>query len=347
MGAGSGQLGSGSTGSGDVYRRKPELSEAVEEARRQALQRAQADRDPEAIRRDIESTRANLSETVDAIQQKLNPQRLKDEAVSTVREATVGRVEDMADDAMWKVKGAGYNVFETIKRNPVPSALLAVGLGWLMMESRTSGQNGQNGHYEGRSRNYGGGRYSEGSRSSGSGYIGERYFGGYPSQASLENYEGQEQGRGRIQDATQGAREKVSDAAQSARETVSDVAEGARETVSNVADEAQLRAQQLAEGAEWRARQVGNRFSEMMNDNPLLIAVGAAALGAVIGFALPSTQKESEMFGEARDNLMERAQETASETMQKVQRVAEEAGSAAKEAARNEADSQGLVSQKK
>jgi hypothetical protein len=67
------------------------------------------------------------------------------------------------------------------------------------------------------------------------------------------------------------------------------------------------------------------------------------AVGAAVGFAFPSTQKENELFGEARDNLMERAQSVASETAQKVQRVAEETADAAKEAARDAAEKQNLT----
>ena len=71
-----------------------------------------------------------------AIQEKLSPQNIREKAVESVRAATIGRVEDVADDAKWKVKGVGNDVFETIKRNPAPAVLAAVGLGWLFMESR-------------------------------------------------------------------------------------------------------------------------------------------------------------------------------------------------------------------
>ena len=52
--------------------------------------------------------------------------------------------------------------------------------------------------------------------------------------------------------------------------------------------------------------------------------------------ALPSTQREDEMLGEARDNLVQQARSTTEETVQKVQRVAEEMKSTAEEEARSE-----------
>jgi hypothetical protein len=71
--------------------------------------------------------------------------------------------------------------------------------------------------------------------------------------------------------------------------------------------------------------------------------VGALAVGvgAAVGLAVPQTTKEHEVMGEARDTVVEKAQEKAEEAQEKVQRVAEEAQSAAKE----EADNQGLTNQ--
>ena len=69
------------------------------------------------------------------------------------------------------------------------------------------------------------------------------------------------------------------------------------------------------------------------------------AVGAAIGMALPSTYRERELMGEARDKLMERAQGVVQQAGEKVQRVAEEAGSAAQEAAKQEAKDQGLTGQ--
>jgi ElaB/YqjD/DUF883 family membrane-anchored ribosome-binding protein len=337
MGAGSSHLDSGET---NDYRREPGISDIVENARREALERAQDDGNPEAIRREIETTRADLSETVEAIQQKLDPQRIREEAVSTVRDATVGRVEDMADEAKWKVKGASYNVIETIKRNPVPAALMAVGLGWLVMESRNTAQS-----YDYQGRYYEGRRY-QGSSFRGGRYAGERNYearsGDYPARGAYDYYEGTEPQRGRLHEAAQGAREVASDVGDKAGEAV----DQARRQVENLAERTRDQAEHVADEAQWRAQQVKSRFSETMDENPLLIALGAAALGALVGFALPSTEKEGELFGEARDSLMEKAQETASETVQKVQRVAAEAGQAAKEAAKGEAEKQDLTGKK-
>ena len=79
----------------------------------------------------------------------------------------------------------------------------------------------------------------------------------------------------------------------------------------------------------------------MLRENPL--AVGALGVGvrAAVGLAIPETAKEHEVMGEARDTLVEKAQEKAQDAQQRVQQVAQEAQSAAQQ----EAENQGLTQQ--
>lgn len=74
--------------------------------------------DPEAIERDIERTRADMQDTLDALQRKLSP----------------GQILDQALDYMQQGPGDFVNILgTTIKHNPIPAALLGVSLGWLML----------------------------------------------------------------------------------------------------------------------------------------------------------------------------------------------------------------------
>jgi NAD(P)-dependent dehydrogenase (short-subunit alcohol dehydrogenase family) len=50
----------------------------------------------EELRDDIEHTRTEMSATIDAIQEKLNPERIKENMAESVREATVGKARDIA-----------------------------------------------------------------------------------------------------------------------------------------------------------------------------------------------------------------------------------------------------------
>ncbi|MBW3636145.1 MAG: DUF3618 domain-containing protein, partial [Armatimonadetes bacterium] len=47
----------------------------------------------EEIRDEIEHTRAEMSQTIDELQEKLSPQHIKEQVKDSVREATIGRAE--------------------------------------------------------------------------------------------------------------------------------------------------------------------------------------------------------------------------------------------------------------
>jgi hypothetical protein len=83
------------------------------------------DDEVEVTRVEIERTRADMSETANAIQRRLSPENLKEQAKDRVREATVSAAQE-----------AGSGITDTIRENPVPWALTGIGLGWLLMNVR-------------------------------------------------------------------------------------------------------------------------------------------------------------------------------------------------------------------
>src|SRR5688500_12568583 len=102
--------------------------------------------DPEQIRADIVQTRAEMSETIDALQDRLSPQHLMQEAKDSVRDATVGKVKDMmtsvtdkAADLTGDVQDGAREAADYVRQNPVPAVLIGAGIAWLLM--RTTGGN--------------------------------------------------------------------------------------------------------------------------------------------------------------------------------------------------------------
>jgi len=109
-----------------------------------------ADQDPEQIRAEIEDTRAEMSQTINEIQERLSPEHLMGQVKETVREATIGKVErvmetigevtEPAREAMSRagstIKEAGTSVGNSMWRNPIPLALIGLGVGMLWMKSR-------------------------------------------------------------------------------------------------------------------------------------------------------------------------------------------------------------------
>ena len=71
------------------------------------------------IERELAATRAQLDGTIDALQQKLSPGELMSQAVTYFKE---GSGMDLS-----------HNLGRSLRDNPVPVALIGLGLGWLAM----------------------------------------------------------------------------------------------------------------------------------------------------------------------------------------------------------------------
>lgn len=129
---------------------------------------AKDERDLEAtqIRSGIEQTRANLSETIDATQEKLDPAHIAeqvkdrirdkvneayDSAKDKVREATIEKVEkimsnvsetvnDVTGRAGAAVKDTSSSLVQYIRDNPIPFALVGIGVGMMALNKRSAPQ---------------------------------------------------------------------------------------------------------------------------------------------------------------------------------------------------------------
>lgn len=318
--------------------------------------------DPDVIRRQIEYTRAQMTTTINEIGERLAPENLIEQAKSSVREATVGRIKDMSYQANRKVEGMSNNLGDTVRANPFPVALIGLGLGWLVLAGRNKRMEYQaDGAYPYRTSGY---RYYEGYEQPGMmdqarHRMGEAGEAVQETAAELQSRVSQTAQRvgENVSDKAQRVGDTVSDKAQRVGEAVSETAQRVGETVSSSAEMAQERAadmsmqarseaERLAAEARWRA-QVGvqrtrQSFWGAMEENPL--AVGAAVLiaGAAIGAAIPSTEYENRLMGETRDRLMNEAKSRAQDTVERVQTVVEEAQQAAVTEARNVAERENL-----
>jgi ElaB/YqjD/DUF883 family membrane-anchored ribosome-binding protein len=263
--------------------------------------------DTEQIRAEIEDTRAEMSQTINEIQERLSPEHLVGQVKETVREATIGKVErvmetisEATEPARQAIGRAGTTIAETGRtvgdsmwRNPIPVALIGLGVGLLMM--RRFGGNGGDG-YE-RPRVTGGRRQSmmmDTDYEAGEVRYGERYGSRTGTQ------------RGTQYGSTSGMMHNV-------KETASDLAHRSTETINN-----------LTSKVSHTASDLGTRCSQLMRTNPLAMGAVAVAAGTAVGLMLPSTRFESEYIGEASAGLVDRAQEMARGAIDKVQEAAQQ-----------------------
>lgn len=306
--------------------------------------------DPNAIRADIADTRERLSNTIEEIGERLNPQVLKENVKDSIREATIGRVSTMARQAADSVSRTTSGVGSAVRENPIPVAMVAIGLGWMIWNARAKSANGYD-----RSRNidmgYGTDYGASYGQSYGSSY-GTNYGTGY---GASQRYDSADEGFG----ATLGSESQYADSSSTGvkgrvREKAQHIGDVAQrragqfaDRARNVAGDAKERAQHLAGDVKHRAedlygsaqdmtRRSAMRVEDSFQENPLAIGAVAMAIGLAAGLAAPVTDREVRLMGDARDQFVDRAKDIAEETREKAEHVASRAMGEAKTAAREE-----------
>jgi ElaB/YqjD/DUF883 family membrane-anchored ribosome-binding protein len=249
------------------------------------------DENTEQLRADIEDTRAEMTQTINEIQERLSPEHLVGQVKETVREATIGKVErvmervgetisevsepalEMAGRAGTAIKDAGSSVADSMWRNPIPVALIGLGVGMLLMK------------------NFRGQSYSSTSTRR------------LPQGRRVPNYAMSNEGRMR---QTQG-----SGTLDNVKETASDLANRSTQALSDFGTKAKN-----------TASTVTTRFEQMLHDNPLAIGAVAVAAGTAVGLVLPATRFESEYIGETGEKLVDSVEDVARGALDKVQDAA-------------------------
>ncbi|MGN6167195.1 MAG: DUF3618 domain-containing protein [Solirubrobacteraceae bacterium] len=85
-------------------------------------------------------------------------------------------------------------------------------------------------------------------------------------------------------------------------------------------------------------KHAGRRAVGVAQENPLGLAVGAAAAGFLAGMLIPSTRVEDERLGPVADQVKEQAQQTAQEALEHGKQVAQETAHAATESVKEASD---------
>jgi hypothetical protein len=284
-----------SRGSGDAMRgRGDESMRDYAQTTPETEGQRDTDRRTREIRAEIEQTREDMSETIDAIQEKLRPGNIVSEATERVRTAATERVRNMVGSASESAQGAmeqtrqyAGEVVEGARGNAIPAAMIGVGLAWLLVD-RFRGNDRERGFRPYRS-SYRTPLYHEADE-----YYRtpEARYGGAPSRADYGYEEYTERG------------ERLSEGFTRASRGAGEAASRARETVTRT------------------GRQARSRFQRLLNDNPLLVGAAAMMVGAAVGMAMPETEKENEWLGEAKDTVVDRAQDMARGAASRAQEAA-------------------------
>jgi ElaB/YqjD/DUF883 family membrane-anchored ribosome-binding protein len=258
---------------------------------------SRSEKSPEDIEREIEETRARMSQNIDELGDRLRPDNLKHEAKSAIRHVAQDAVSNVGEQA----RRTGSRLVEVIRENPLPVIAVGAGVTWLLTQRSSSEVSGNKMA-----------RYS---------YTGaERRQGGSWQQAPGI--------KGRVGEAVTGVKESVSEAATGIKGRADELATD----VGELKTRAQERAGELSGLARRQTQRVKTNLEHAANENPLIVAIGAAVVGLALGLLLPGTERENELMGPARDQLMDRAEKTAG----RVKDAAAEAGREVKETVKAE-----------
>ena len=200
--------------------------------------------------------------------------------------------QDTVSNVGEQARRTGSRLVEAIRENPLPVIAVGAGVTWLLTKRSNEDVSGN--------------RMA-------------RYA--YTGPDRRSNWQQGSGIRSRLGDAVSGVKEKVSEAASGISERAGELAGGTQERFG------ELRGQ-----AREQTRRVKTNLEHVSEENPLVVAVGAAVVGLALGLLLPGTERENELMGPARDQLVDRAGQTA----ERVKEAAVEAGREVKETVRAE-----------
>ena len=277
---------------------------------------------PEEVERQLEEDRAQIDRTLEALQSRLSPGQLLDQAMTYMR-SSGGEV--------------GSTLVNSAKQNPFPLILTSVGLAWLMATTSSS-QNGQ-------------AQRGDGQRGDGRGHAAQkeaieraRAAGASVTRAAEETEEAFQsrvaEAKARAlamkreaEESTESFKQRVEEYLHRAEEAVSDLGDRARHSW----DSGKHAASEQARSFRANADDAQVRVREWYTSEPLLAGAIGIAAGTVIAALVPATRQEKRLLGSYGDSMREQAADVASRAVEHGKSAAAESSRAAVRAAEDTA----------
>ncbi|QCI11804.1 DUF3618 domain-containing protein [Pseudomonas putida] len=237
----------------------------------------EAQKSPDTLEQEINAKRDRISGLVDALEQRLSPGQLVDQMLAYT-------------------KGNGgefcHNLGTTLKNNPVPTTLTALGLAWLAINQNRPFNPGPAHHGPG---------------------LGDKLGDAVDSVKGAFAQAGD-----KLHEATDNVRAKAHDL----RDKANELGHDARDSVNDSADSLRHRAQVAGD----QASALKGQVDHLLKEQPLVLAALGIALGAALGAALPSTRKEDQLLGSASDRVTDKLKANAQQAKDTVKQGIDQAG---------------------
>jgi ElaB/YqjD/DUF883 family membrane-anchored ribosome-binding protein len=286
-----------------------------------------AGKDPRQLEREVEEQRRHLGETIHALEERISPNAIYDQAAGYVRS-----------------HGGEFaqNFGRSVKANPLPVALTAIGLAWMMFGERRQPAGYRpferpHPHHDITNDLYGNSTSIYGHNAGEGGYYGEGYSSG-ESRTDKMKGKGQEL-KGKAQGKTEELKHRGAEMGQqmkgkmsSARDRASAAGQDFRHRASATGHQLRDSAGHAREGISHTMNSARSNFEYYMREQPLAMGAIGIALGALVGASLPRTRTEYQLMGDVSERARHKAQEMAQEGYQRASEVGESVGRQAKEA---------------
>ncbi len=247
------------------------------------------------IKHQIVETRQQMGETIEAIQEKLSYNNVSEQVSDHIHNAVETAKEAVYDATIGKAATFMKNIGDGISNTTIvktamdnPFPFLLIGAGAGLLAYQS---------FSGKQR---------GSQ--------ERSMGSFRTPAADSTFD-------TAGSKVRGAADKVSNAVGSALDTVSGAVGSVYAGTSDAAGKAYDKVGDFGTAAQ-------EKYNYHINENPLAVGAVALAFGAAVGFAIPSTSYEGQLLGEARQQLMDKAQDAASGLIDSTKEVISETGHA-------------------
>lgn len=284
-----------------------------------------ANKDPSQLEREVEEQRREIGETMRALEDRFSSREIYNQASHYMREHGREFAESFGN---------------SIKANPLPVAITAIGLMWMMVGQRPSTRMPR--------QSYGTGRYGS------AGGRGDKL-----KQAGSQLRErASSAGEGASQTAQQ-LRERAGEARRSIGDRMSGMREGMSHSMSGMREGMSHSMSGMREGMSHSRERMGHalhsgrsNMEHWLHDQPMAVGALGIALGAIIGAAMPRTRAENRLFGNIGDQARSKAAELAEKGYHKASEVGESLGQQAQQAmesaqSEGESSSQGKSGQGK